>query len=526
MKSELSLCGLTIALGGALFCQSAKAQPAVQTEPKRIVTPPLSLAELEKLIGGRTTLTLNLKDATLEEAAAAISASSGLKIQVRPKPVFTRPTGAPAYEPPPEPRYTFEAKGEPFWESFLSWQRAAREAQKAKPAQPDIVLPDGRVIPRRVNPDLGLFQFQKISDADFLEAGNPLLEGRTLVSWPYVMVGTRLTRTQQANLDEEGLLPLYEAPKTRLPLTLNGVPATSVAPKPPPTEAERWLDGLTLNAQTYLDPKIKPLNLRCEVEEAIDDKGNDLREITKDTSISPNFFTTRTFSNGSNNTALTVPLRSLPSMGKKLIKLRGTLRFTIVTRTQHWETSDLEKATVGDLWGNGGNFATQFKGLKSVGDMWQVAFSAQSEGESLRRLYEQYKNSGWSAALNPFGTLSIFGGFGGSSSSVQVQIIDDAGEIFTSSGSSYGARLGPIDGSQPAKTVTPGDSPLPADVENGRYTEDMTRNFSKSIIRNGKSIVMGRPVKIILNLPVERREVVIPFEFTNLPLPPTATAAR
>ncbi|MDF2441178.1 MAG: hypothetical protein JWN98_2162 [Abditibacteriota bacterium] len=42
--------------------------------------PPISLAELEKLIGGRTTLTLKLQDATLEEVAKAMSGSSGLDV--------------------------------------------------------------------------------------------------------------------------------------------------------------------------------------------------------------------------------------------------------------------------------------------------------------------------------------------------------------------------------------------------------------------------------------------------------------
>ncbi len=512
---NVAWCGLTIAISGALISPGATAQPATD-ETKRPVTLPLTLAELEQLIGGRTTLTLNLKDATLEEAAAAINQSSGLQLKVRPKPVFKRPPGMENMPMPdsPEPRYSFEATGKPFWEEFLAWQRAALAAKKVEAPQPDIVLPDGRSIPRRVSTDLKLFRMQNFNNVMQLQPGNPLSEGRTLVSWPYVMVGTRLTRTQAATLDETGLRRLEDTDLGRKPPRMGAAPAAPAVPAPPkqpPTEAERWIDGLILNAQTHLDPKIKASNLRCEVEEAMDDKGNDLRPSNEEAAVLLNGIG-GSYSDGSGGATLNIPIRSRQDMGKKLVRLRGTLRFSVVTKNQHWETTDLETPTAANIWRDGNEFTVQFKGLTKTANGWEVGFDAEGRGQRLRQLWDQ-----WFSGFGERG--GIFGG-----SDFQVQLVDDKGETLVSSGGVTRASLG--GDNKPSKPVSPGDSPLPADITNQVYTEFARRNFGQAFMLNGNmfggnAAAMGRPAKLIVDLPIERREVVVPFEFTNLPLPPS-----
>lgn len=502
-----------------LLATTAMAQPPIavpvkptdaEPETRQPMAPPMSLAELEKFIGGRTLLTLKLQNATLEEVAVAMSQSSGLDIAVRPTPKPfappNRPDGQPgAYTPPPTPRFTLEAKEQPFWEALLAWQRGARTSEPSSAQKRVVVLPNSVSYGVSV-PSPGL---QRSLDGFWLQDRSTLSEGRGLAVWPSLFVATSLTRNQQAFLDANGLREIAtteNAPpllgKSAAPVAVAPVGA---APEKPQPEAERWADRLTLNMQAYIDPKIRPTALRCDIEEAIDDKGNDLRwTASRDVSRA---ITNPSMMGGSTGTPLNISLRSQPGMGKRLVKLRGVLRVVVVTRSQHWETTQLQTLTDGSIWQDGGEFQVQFKGLEKQGDGWSVKFAAESRGTHLKRLWEQVRFRG----LGETGWRVL------EFDDSRMRLIDENGRSFESSGESGSRGLASGKGEQVSANV----SPPPPDIENYTYNEVRAIGFRKPFDLGNSTVIMGRPVKLIVDFPREKREVIVPFEFTDLPLPPS-----
>jgi hypothetical protein len=508
--SQLSLV-LTMALTGAITAGSSWGQPrGADSKPNENIwsLPAMTLPELEKLIGGRTKLTFDLKNATLAQYAAAINESTGLNLGSRPS--IKRIMG----QPDVERTYSFAAQDQPFWEAFLSWQRPILEAHKNDPARPMLVMGD-RSIPRGPAADLGLFKVQKAGSEILLQNGQPINAGRTLANWPYVMVGTRLTRNQRGILTEEGLL----APENEEPVAATMAFAKTLTQQKKEiaekeiAEEDRWLDSLMLDTTVYFDPKIEPLDLRCEIIEAIDDQGHGLGE-SAGLALSPN----RIINSGEVGLSLDVPLAFHPHMGKKLVKLRGNLRFWVVTRTQHWETTDLTTPIGGTILRDGGGFNVQFKGISDSTNGPEVNFSAQSQGEHLRYLWNQARantiifGSGRGLEDNRIFPKNAF----------RVKVVDDKGQLFSNIYNGHTITIGPTNG-EPIPGRQLGDSPLPDNTDTVRYTEDARLGFGQPYGGNQKMDVpvLGKIVKLIVDLPLERREVVLPFEFTDLPLPPS-----
>jgi hypothetical protein len=567
---------LVTALGGIPVSGSiAMAQPAGGAPPRGPdgwKLPSLSISELEELIGGRARFTTDFQNARLADIAVEMAQITGFKV-----------TTAPTYEDRPlangeapvELTYSLKSKDKPFWEALLDWQRDAVKAPKNEGSPKN----EGASAPRRRAPsgrnqDLKLFAVRTSGSARrelFLQFGQPLAMGRTLVKWPYVLVGTQLNRTQQATVTETGLQPLPVAgvafsPKGKeLTQEISKEAAKTVAEES--SDDQRWMDEMKLDARVYLDPKIDPIDLRCEIEEAIDDRLNDLRSDVKPT--------VRTYGSSSpldgtmGGIALDIPLHSQPSMGKKLVKLRGNLRFWVVTRMQHWETKAFTTPINGSIVRDGGGFDVLFKGVTKTPTGWAVGFSAQSEGDHLRNIWERavsapqssFSGRGALGNLDPnngflssrasssrasnrvdlrsfqasssgrnvdFGPGPANGLFG---SGMNIQLVDDAGKVFARAGREGEVKLGRKDGVAVAEPLAEG-SPLPADIDEWRYIETANFNFGNLTMPTETTRLPGQlpvekgvasitPTRLIVDLPIERREVVLPFKFTNLPVPPS-----
>lgn len=464
----------------------AQSQPqnpmTAEAEERTSLAPPMSLAELEEFIGGRTLLSVELKNAPLADVASALGQAAGWKIT------------------PPllgNTLYSLKAENAPFWEALSDHSRTIRRGRAAK---------DKSTVDQT---QLNDFSLTKSGEKWLLREAGGMPAGYVSKSWPFLLVGTQLTRTQNAVLgDDEIQIPRKSFNLTTFPRPVApqfGKPKTKTAAETPEVPQEkRWTDGLNFGISAFADPKIEARELTTEVLEATDELGNDLRVPLTAQKRNRNSFGG---SYGGGSTPITLSLQSQPKMGKKLVKLRGNLRFLITTKVQHWETTALQTPVNGNIWQNGGEFQTQFSGLKkgAGGDgNWSLTLKAQSRGDHLRRLWN-------TRDLQSF----LFSGW-------EISLTDDKGQKFRnfSRGGSYFLNRG---ANQTPVPLSPDLSPLPPDISNWNYEGE--ENFSFDAPQNFGSgapeIKMGQPVKLSIDYPAEQREIVVPFEFDNLPLPPS-----
>ena len=465
-----------------VFAAQAQPQdaPTVAADERTSLAPPMSLAELEEFIGGRTLLSVELKDVPLADVASALGQATGWKI--------TSP-------PLVQNHYSLQAQNAPFWEALLDHSRLIRRGRAAK---------DKSTVDQT---QLNDFNLSKNGENWLLRESSEMPAGYVSKSWPFLLVGTQLTRTQRALLgDDEIQIPPKPFDFRRFPLSPPpqfGKPKTE-AETPEVPQEKRWEDGLDFQISAFPDPKIEARELTVEVLEATDELGNDLRVPLITQKRNRNLFGGN-YSGGS--TPITLALQSQPKMGKKLVKLRGNLRFLITTKIQHWETTALQTPVNGNIWQNGGEFQTQFSGLKknAVGDGdWSLTLTAQSRGEHLRRLW-------LTRDLHSF----IFSGW-------KMSLTDDKGQNFRIYPGGGRASLS-MGANQPPRPLSPDRSPLPPDISNWKYEGEAKFSFlaPQNFGSDAPEIKMGQPVKLSIDYPAEQREIVVPFEFDNLPLPPS-----
>jgi hypothetical protein len=511
-----------ILLGALLWQATVQAQPE-----KGPLT--FSVVELEKFLGGRTLVTVDLKNATMTQVGAALSESTGLKIAPRnmmsgmpmrvsvppritsqpgalPPPGGVRPPQVLLPTPAPEPTFTLAATKQPFWEALRDWSIASRHAAeeaKAEEAKKAALPQNAPRIPLETRPTSVLVQ--RGMDGWELSPGDNLAEGRALSAWPFLLIGTDLRRTQQGQLNDTGLEE--PTPPPALPAAVPGLDP----------DEKRWEDRFLFRVYALPDPKFNPTNVRFEVEEAIDEKGNDLRAPRGE------------FRNFSGSYGIpggwpqVVVLASRPDMGKRLVKLRGTLRCDLVTRTHHWETNDLTKPVDDVLGGQGGDFKIGYKGMMPNGTTWKITFEAQSRGTHLEQFWKS--RSGGQAPAAPGSSRSAGGIFDFTGTPI-TWLLDGREQRFPPSFNTHFSRLG-RDGATPTPSAAEPDfSVLPADVtRNWSYTETYNFEFRPFLTGPG-SPPQTAPAKLSFDFPVEHRQISVPFEFTDLPLPPSQWTAR
>lgn len=524
--NRLFFSAVSLWLATTISTMNAEAQPKAAPDARPSV-PTFSVADLEKYLGGRTTLSVDLKSATIEEVAVALSQASGQKIMVpsrgamptrvsfgadgKAAPAPAAPTAA-----PPAPLYNMAANNAPFWETLRRWQIEARDAaEKANALTGKEPLRFDSNVPNSLGVSKMWTQFE-------LRPSIAMTAGRAVSAWPFLIVATGLKRTQQADLSQDGLREIEpkEDPLARVFAAKTGgavLPVTPQKPiaKTPVPEVKRWNDRLALTAYVLPDPKLTPTGLRCEIEEATDERGNDLRL----TDNAEERFQ-GSYQDMGGGAPMQILLVSRPDMGKRLVRLRGVMRFSVVTRTQHWETTDLKTPVEDTLHLEGGDFKVQFTGLTTSANGPTLGFKAESRGAHLERFWRNRINS-----RNTPGILDFQG-------VPQMRLIDEKGNALPvrMSTSSYGlGHTIPADKTTTSVSAPLDASPVPPDVtQNWIYHESVNFIYGSNFMAmmNGQSmpqqINIGLPAKLIVDFPVERREVAVPFEFTDLPLPPTA----
>lgn len=356
----------------AVVAQPVTPVPAIDPNApmQQPLAPPMSLAELEKLIGGRTMLELNFQNATAEEATAILAKSSGLRFgppQSSPGfRVVNAGTGAGEAGTVEAPRHAGTVPKMEFWPAVRLWSRAEAArlksegeaarlrleaerppAPKAEAGQP--VTPEAQKVwqeqqqewsqrwsqqMQRFGSNRGVsVRFDRNAQTWSLIPGDEIATGRALNTWPCLILATGFQRSQNLSIQENEPQEKADDKATRdAQRNSNGTEAI---------EGGQLSDGLSLNLSLFIDPKVfDRAQVRVLMSSARDDAGEELlSEREKDgppSSLRQNgsgFF-------GNSAVVRQVGLRPRQSRGKKLALVRGGVMIRYPMQTREHEVTD------------------------------------------------------------------------------------------------------------------------------------------------------------------------------------------
>jgi hypothetical protein len=351
----------------------------------------ISVADLEGLIGGRTTLEMSFQELTAEEATAALAKSSGLRFgppQASPWDRVVSP--APAGDGSSEnvPRYNAEVVKMDFWPAVRAWSRAEaarmkreREALQRRQSEdkpPTMAVAAGETPTpealaawqaeqaawsRRQAQQLQRFnsqglsvQFDSSAQLWSLSQRDQLGTGRAVNFWPCLVLATDFRRSQNLSITEDE--PQQKAAGNAAG-TPTGTAADKVTDKAAPLKAPlqapaamgaeaveggQLNDALSLNLSVYVDPKLlERAKVRLQVREARDDAGEDLlperaKEAWRTLKGPMNAGDPYSQRSGMDSQ---IALRPRQSKGQKLGLLRGVVQIYYPMQTKTHEITDL-----------------------------------------------------------------------------------------------------------------------------------------------------------------------------------------
>lgn len=172
-----------------------------------------------------------------------------------------------------------------------------------------------------------------------------------------------------------------------------------------------------------------------------------------------------------------------PEPDAKALTLAGAMRLAVVTKSEKWEVSlDAAPGTQKEFKGAGLEATVRFDGMEARRRNWEAAFTWTRKAVGPERIFKGTGEHGQSARLSDWNALHG-----------AVRLVNDEGETVASSFSFV------------EEEVKDGARVLEADVSARRP-------------RQG-DIEKSTPVRAIVEVPLEWREITIPFEMKDLPLP-------
>lgn len=339
----------------------------------------ITAAELEKAIGGRSTLALHFKDLTVEEVTKAVAKASELPFTPpSPSPwsrvTIAAPPGAAAPTQPAAPTYDADVDKIDFWLALRTWGRAetlrlkrAREVVEARqknerPPAPPVATAGQPVAPELVQQwqqkqsawvqnrvfELRRLDASAVLSAHFnagaetwnLEPGGQLFSGYALNSWPCLVLANGFQRIQNLSMQEPELQEKIEeqaATDGETPLDIRGRELL----------ANGYLtDALALNLAVYVEPKLMAkAKIVFQVDEARDDAGEDLLT-EREKNMRHSAFTKNPYGMASTDSGIVnqIQLRPRRAQGKKLAILRGKVSISYPTKFQEHEITNFAGA--------------------------------------------------------------------------------------------------------------------------------------------------------------------------------------
>ncbi len=230
----------------------------------------------------------------------------------------------------------------------------------------------------------------------------------------------------------------------------------------------------SIYVQVCADPKMRIIraNQNMEVSQAADEKGNSL--VVKQTGYMG-------YHSGNQNPwfwELQAPLQLSPDIGKRLVEFKGVAKFSVQTKTDRWEFGDPLKIK---------NQEKKIADDSVTLTILSVGRNAQNQNSVEVRLAISVKSK---ARLNLFARSDERHPLTEYSVLAQsIKLLDARGRAFQNHGGGGGG---------------------------GGTKWEYSFNFAQ---RDDQGQALGDPAKLIWDVPVEIKEVAVPVEFKDLPLP-------
>ena len=563
MNKTLWIAAAMISLGGTVI-----AQPTTQNETTT-TSDSTSIAELERAIGGRTTLELKFKGATAEELTEAIEKSSGLKFG----PLMTSPFGVrnigtnlqnEGNSPAEVPRWDADVAKTDFWLALRNWNRAENirlsklrdelnQLQKEEwakyspnPAQGETLTPEQtqeqqaqlRQLQMRQQNQLELLSNHTLTATSRFDTNrtgwnllpsDELVLGRAINVWPCLLVVSKFQRAQNFDVAEAD---------TKSPDGTGVFNPRQFVDQPERLEGGFLSDKLTLDLGLYVDPKIKSkAKVDLRVEEARDDAGEDLLRDPENQSL---YVASRETSPSSVGIFKQVQLLPRQAKGEKLAVLRGVVSIRYPMKAQTHEITDFSAQQPFTLNTTDLPIEAQFQ-PPHVEDGYMV-FSAKTELNSKRGGRRLFEETEWRPHPTPPQVINHLRNARNAAFDTTFQVpspilsdyllngsytfTDTEGRLWKGGVGSHRLMLRGPDGRDVPVTSPP--TPLPDDFtyyeeQSGRLALLPPAGSLNSILNDSLSpeeLAQVRFVKATFTTDYDWRTIEIPFEFRDLPLPP------
>ena len=540
-------------MAAAMISIAAPLQAQPQGQNEEATSDNVSIAELERVIGGRTTVALKLKDATATEVTLAIGQASRLRFGSMAVQEPEKSSAAPAMQSPghqifetnfrqhlkkfvEDSRWSANLVEKEFWPLLRQWNLSnLPHTTPSNSGLPNSGLPNS-------GPTLSAF-FETSDQLWHLVPSAELATGQAFNAWPCLVIATDFQRNQKLSLEAStsSTKPDSEAAaKSQAPAESqtrdsqtqikradepkrvgNSSLQTSAQISSPSLKNGRLYDSLWLNLSVYLEPKLlKRAKIYVDVNEARDDQGEDLLPQSQASVL---ISTPTGFNPQSSRITRRVELRPRQATGSTLERLKGVISIRFPMQSEEREINNLDQAQ--NFVVNTRDFTAQAEiGTPFVKDGFlQFTDSAQIEAkEGWHKIREQYQTRKRRAGEGILGYKLMPQNY---------RFTDEQGRVWETQSKAGTSGFG-----GPSGEVIPDASPPSPSPDGIHYSEkndhilylasdpsDPTNaeaNVRATTKLTPDELAKIRFTKITFTTESDWRTVEVPFEFYDLPLPP------
>jgi hypothetical protein len=262
-------------------------------------------------------------------------------------------------------------------------------------------------------------------------------------------------------------------------ISLNRSRSISLDPdaEPEQTKPSPLQSSVSIQSNVVVDPKFSPLlmGMLAEVESATDDKGRALKP--QENHNSPQY-------DDEHSSYLHFSLGGPEEDTKRIASLKGTLRLAVLTKREKWEIDLAAPPKAAQTWKSGGTeVSMRFDGLAPRLNGWTARFHVTRKDPGPRRMFKANREHSWGISLGEYHDTAR-----------AIRVLNAQGQTLPSNGSESRSS-----------------------EHEGVRSLDLEINISRD--GEGPDLERGEPAKIIVDVPMEWREVRVPFEFKDLPIP-------
>ena len=257
---------------------------------------------------------------------------------------------------------------------------------------------------------------------------------------------------------------------------------------------------LTMTLSVYVEPKVKIVKWASvpDMAEAVDEKGHSLLAVPA-AGAQPPAAARAAWSYGRAMGWMAVPLVYPQGAGEKIASLKGTIRVVAQLKGEKLEIPEVTKAE--NIEKTVGGRRMLLKGVKRLNE-WQYQATVVFYKDTLDA--QQFQDLVTSPGM---------------------RLVDADGQEFLSAGAmSGGVWLGGGGGPGGARAMLmqPGGAPNPAPAQpaaDKTESEVQLTFFRQGQVRAGQAGALAEPLKLVWDVDTESKEIAIPFDFKDLPLP-------